>query len=43
MLLHDYDREDPTVNDYVLEVVESLANDPAPGGRIAQPTAATFR
>lgn len=43
VLLHDYDREDATVNDYVLEVVESLATDPAPGGRIASPTAATFR
>lgn len=43
VLLHDYDREDSTVNDFVIEVIESLAAKPAPGGKIASPTAATFR
>jgi peptidoglycan/xylan/chitin deacetylase (PgdA/CDA1 family) len=43
VLLHDYDREDSAVNDFVIAVVESLAANPVPGGKIANPTVATFR
>ncbi|MGK0205472.1 MAG: hypothetical protein ACI9S9_004562, partial [Planctomycetota bacterium] len=43
LLLDDYDREGKVINDLVNEVVEPLAANPASGGKIASPTAATFR
>lgn len=43
VLLHDYDREDPAVNDFVIETVEALLQGPASGPRVVAPSAASFR
>jgi peptidoglycan-N-acetylglucosamine deacetylase len=42
LLLHDYDRQDQNVNDFVIRVVAALFRDPMPGVAVASPTVRTF-
>lgn len=43
VLLHDYDRDDSRVNDFVIETVEALLREPMDGIRVVSPTHDTFR
>jgi len=43
VLLHDYDREDPAVNDFVIETVTTLMREPGSGIRVADPTTESFQ
>ncbi len=43
VLLHDYDREDPKINDFVIETVATLLRETMDGIRVVDPTRDTFR
>ena len=43
VLLHDYDREAPKTNDFVIETVATLLREPMDGIRVVDPTHDTFR
>lgn len=43
VLLHDYDREDQAVNDFVIETVTALMQEPDSGIRVGEPTAESFQ
>ncbi len=43
VLLHDYDRQDEKVNNFVIEVIDLLAANSTPEAGISSPTTATFQ
>lgn len=43
VLLHDYDREAPKINDFVIETVATLLRETMDGIRVVDPTHDTFR